>query len=180
MQFDLPGDWIGTSYTDGLWYTPNLVNIDGTYAGGQGYGGPPQTDNVNLEIKWQGDYQNYDYDYQEVMASPFYGRLVGTQEGPTIPVSGFINTDGFIQCCFYTSPHSEPPGVQPPPQLDWSFSGWVTTRGWYHTLSGQWVKTTWTDGAVTYQLGTLSVNRAVSLKEIDSIPVNPRRPPFKP
>lgn len=160
MQIDLLGVWNGTVFTDGLWFTSALHSLEGKYVGGEGYGGPPHIYNVSLEIKWQGDYQTF---YYALVVSPFYGQLVGMQQD-SIPVSGFINTDGFIKVSFYTDTRPVPRGVQQS-LADWGFNGYVTTRGGFRVISGHWAITSWSQGILSYQLGTLDAKRNISLKE---------------
>lgn len=160
MNFDLLGNWQGTAYTDGLWFTPSLFNMNGEYEGGVGSGGPPQTYTASLEIKWQGDYQTF---YYALVVRPFYGQLVGVQQD-SIPVSGFLNTQGFIKLSFYVDSPALPPGVQSS-LMDWNFNGHITTQGGFRNLSGNWTKTSWSDGILSYQRGTLNIKRAISLTE---------------
>jgi hypothetical protein len=159
MDIDLVGVWNGTFQTDGLWFIPNLFDQKGRYVGGEGFGGPPVTANVSLEILWQGEYQNF---YYALKVSPFYGDLVGVQQD-SIPVSGFVNTYGFIKFGFYVDRPA--PAVAHVDGQDWAFDGYITTHGGFHNLSGSWAKTDWNDGVLFYQLGTLSGRRKVSFKE---------------
>ncbi len=170
MNIDLVGIWNGTYNTDGLLFTPGLFDQQGRYVGGEGFGGPPKNDNVGLEILWQGDYQTF---YYSLKVAPFYGDLVGVQED-SIPVSGFVNTYGFVKFSFYIDRPTlpSPRAGAPLEATDWAFDGFVTTRGGFHTLTGGWAKTTWSEGTLFYQLGTLSVRRKVSFKERASMYLN--------
>ena len=159
MELDLVGRWDGTFFTDGLWFTPQLFKANGEYVGGQGFGGPPLTANVALQIKWQGDYETF---YYAVRAAPFYGDLVGVQQD-SIPISGFVNTYGFVKIAFYTDRPA--PAAKIEDTLDWGFTAYIKTRGGFHTLAGNWSKTSWNEGVLNYQLGTLSVRRRVSFWE---------------
>ena len=159
MELDLVGRWDGTFYTDGLWFTPNLFTNKGQYVGGDGFGGPPQTADVAVQIKWQGDYETF---YYALKVSPFYGDLVGVQQD-SIPISGFVNTYGFVKFILYTDRPNPPERIVD--SMDWSFSGYVTTGGSFHTLAGGWAKTSWSDRVLSYELGTLSVRRRVSFWE---------------
>ena len=167
MNIDMLGNWQGTAFTDNLSFTPALHDRNGNYVGGEGFGGPPQTYNVSLEIKWQGDYQNF---YYALVVSPFYGQLVGIEQD-SIPVSGFINTYGFIKFSLYTDTRPVPRGVQQS-LMDWCFNGYVTSSGGYRVLSGHWAKTNWSQGVISYELGTLDVKRKISLKERASMIFN--------
>ena len=121
MDIDVVGIWSGTHSTDGLSFTLGLFDQKGRYVGGEGFGGPPQNANVSLVVKRQGDYETF---YYALKVSPFYGDLVGVQQD-SIPVSGFVNTYGFIKFSFYTdrpSPPGPPVGA-PLEATDWAFDG---------------------------------------------------------
>jgi len=160
MNIDLLGQWHGTYQTDGLWYTPGLFSESGQYVGGQGFGGPAQNSQVTLDIEWQGAYQNLS---QGVIASPFYGTLLGAQQS-VIPVSGFLNQEGYIKMAFYFDETPQPPNVEQT-TMDGTFNSFIQTQGGIHTMAGGWEMTSWSQGILTYSLGTLNVQRAVSLKE---------------
>jgi hypothetical protein len=159
MELDLVGIWDGMFYTDGLWFTPNLFTMKGQYVGGDGFGGPSQNASVGLEVLWQGEYKTF---YYSLKVAPFYGDLVGVQID-SIPVSGFINTYGFVKFSLYTDRPAPPARIED--TLDWGFTGYVTTRGSWRTLAGNWSKTSWNEGVLSYQLGKLSVRRRVSFWE---------------
>ena len=160
MNIDLLGSWQGAFQTDGLWFYPALFDQQGAYQGNTGSGGPPQDLQVILRIKWQGDYQNFS---NALVVSPFYGELLGVQR-ESIPLSGFVNEYGFIKISFYSDARPEPPGVQQT-IVDWNFNSFIVTRGGDHIMAGTWVKTSWSQGLLAYQKGTLRLQRALTLKE---------------
>jgi len=160
MGIDLLGIWDGTYYTDGLWYMPGLFDLNGSYAGDEGVGGPEETKSVTLNIKWQGRFDRF---YYALEVSPFYGELAGAQEG-SIPVSGFVNRQGFIKIALYSDAVPVAAYVHQSMQ-DWSFNSFIKTHGGIHIMSGKWAITSWSEGVLSYMLGTLSVSRKLSLAD---------------
>jgi len=158
MEFDLVGRWDGR-FTGGLTFTPQLFKANGEYVGDQGFGGPEIDTNVPFFVRWQGDYETF---YYELKVSAFYGEMGGLQQD-SIPFCGFVNTYGFVKLSFYTD--RPEPAVKIVETQAWGFDGYITTRGGYHTLAGSWSKTSWSEGVLFYQLGTLSVRRRVSFWE---------------
>src|SRR4051812_27019604 len=107
MNINLLGTWKGTA-TTGYEFSINLSNARGETIR-EPYGGPPHTyAHAGLKIMWQGDYQTF---YRALVVSPFYGELTGLGDF-SVPLSGFINTEGFIKFSFYIDSPSPRPGVQ--------------------------------------------------------------------
>jgi len=165
MSIDLLGSWEGTLSTGDDTVFPGLLDLNGKPVN-QGTGGPTRTYNVTLEIEWQGDFEQFSYGYN-FTASPFYGVLAGEDPisgGHRLPVSGFVNPEGFISFSFYTDKKPAPPNVIQVTQ-HWNFEAFIQTHGGFHTMSGEWLITGWQDHFISYRYGNLNVKRKVLFSE---------------
>lgn len=144
MDADVSGTWKGTEYTDGLAHAQGLSG---------GWGGPPKTYNVTLTITSQGDYENFTGGQWVSAVSGYFHRSADGYNIELIPVSGFINRDGLVKLSFF----------RPTLSVDWAFNGRLKNYALHRRIAGDWTETSWSNGLVLHELGTVSVSQRRSL-----------------